>query len=108
MEQKMHVYLKIYSQIVVCLIFLFIFAPLIHKTCSMKSILLTLGSPILTIALYAGVVKGNIGQGTFVDYSNEPSQAYGLDLDNHAHIQLKISHSCTTDNCQIHLNPTTV
>ena len=71
----------------------------------MKRILLTLGSLILTIALYAGVVKGNIGQGTFVDYSNESSQAYGIDFDKDGNIEFRISDSGENANCYIDFNP---
>ncbi|HPT52650.1 MAG TPA: T9SS type A sorting domain-containing protein [Bacteroidales bacterium] len=49
-------------------------------------------------SLRAGVVIGTIGNGTYVDYNNNSSQAYGIDFNNDGTLEFSLTNGFITSN----------
>src|SRR5574344_333794 len=59
-------------------------------------VLLAVAALTSFISLRAGVVIGTIGNGTYVDYNNNSSQAYGIDFNNDGTLEFCLTNGFIT------------
>lgn len=70
----------------------------------MKKLITLCTSLFISTSMFATIVVGTVGNGSFTGWDNVTSPAFGLDFNNDGNLEFKISNSGESINCYIEYN----